>query len=391
MDGIQEYDEAGPDERSPCPICGRMFNPRPLQIHKKSCVKSANKPRKVFDSTKQRAMGTDIPLKQMKAAQKKVVPPPKSNWRAQHEDFINTVKSARGVTVAMKTGQALPPPPPPSINPDYVACPYCERRFNQKAAERHIDFCKEQHARKGNKPNAIAKKPPSRIQPPKAAPARTSPSGPAPAASRIPANRAAPASNRTPVASTTTRTPAARNGAPAARGRTVPSYSASDYTDYSSNNGNNIMSPTTGKSLRTGHSPQLDDENNSAKLKKMSYNRTSPLLPQRGGVKGSMTRNPSGSALSSTKRDADFGYYSNNSECDSPFNKAPSSSRISMAAKTTPRVSSAKRNGHMSTLDRKSAPESSPSRFCHDCGTQYPISTAKFCCECGMRRMMISS
>ena len=25
--------------------------------------------------------------------------------------------------------------------------------------------------------------------------------------------------------------------------------------------------------------------------------------------------------------------------------------------------------------------------FCYDCGTKYPVETAKFCCECGVRRM----
>ena len=45
------------------------------------------------------------------------VPPPRSNWRAQHEDFINTVRAARGVSKALAEGGPLPPPPPPSINP----------------------------------------------------------------------------------------------------------------------------------------------------------------------------------------------------------------------------------------------------------------------------------
>ncbi|KAK5613304.1 hypothetical protein CRENBAI_023988 [Crenichthys baileyi] len=29
------------------------------------------------------------------------------------------------------------------------------------------------------------------------------------------------------------------------------------------------------------------------------------------------------------------------------------------------------------------------SKFCHACGTKYPIDSAKFCCECGVRRMCI--
>eukprot|EP00112_Aurelia_sp_Birch-Aquarium-sp1_P016150 Seg3635.3 transcript_id=Seg3635.3/GoldUCD/mRNA.D3Y31 product="Zinc finger C2HC domain-containing protein 1A" protein_id=Seg3635.3/GoldUCD/D3Y31 len=27
--------------------------------------------------------------------------------------------------------------------------------------------------------------------------------------------------------------------------------------------------------------------------------------------------------------------------------------------------------------------------FCHECGTKYPVATAKFCCECGIRRMHV--
>ncbi|KAG1666792.1 Zinc finger C2HC domain-containing protein 1A [Nymphon striatum] len=30
-------------------------------------------------------------------------------------------------------------------------------------------------------------------------------------------------------------------------------------------------------------------------------------------------------------------------------------------------------------------------RYCHDCGTRYPIATAKFCCECGLRRFSMDS
>ena len=50
------------------------------------------------------------------------VPPPRSNWRAQHEDFINTVRAARGVSKALAEGGPLPPPPPPSINPGQCLC-----------------------------------------------------------------------------------------------------------------------------------------------------------------------------------------------------------------------------------------------------------------------------
>ena len=36
-----------------------------------------------------------------------------------------------------------------TLFPDYIACPHCARRFSEKAAERHISFCKEQQLRTG--------------------------------------------------------------------------------------------------------------------------------------------------------------------------------------------------------------------------------------------------
>nr|XP_036854217.1 zinc finger C2HC domain-containing protein 1A [Manis javanica] len=79
--------------------------------------------------------------------------PPKkpSNWRRKHEEFIATIRAAKGLDQALKEGGKLPPPPPPSYDPDYIQCPYCQRRFNENAADRHINFCKEQAARISNK------------------------------------------------------------------------------------------------------------------------------------------------------------------------------------------------------------------------------------------------
>ncbi|XP_041361260.1 zinc finger C2HC domain-containing protein 1B-like isoform X4 [Gigantopelta aegis] len=154
----------------PCKVCGRSFVKESLAKHQNACQK-VSKPRKVFDSSKQRVT-EDLPLRQIKNAQKKsgkdVVQPPKSNWRAKHEDFVNSIRAARDVTKAQMEGRPLPPPPPPSINPDYEQCPYCDRRFNRKAAERHIPFCKEQSLKKGPLPpanKAAANK--GKFQPPK--------------------------------------------------------------------------------------------------------------------------------------------------------------------------------------------------------------------------------
>uniref|UniRef100_A0A8C7ZPY4 Zinc finger C2HC domain-containing protein 1A n=1 Tax=Oryzias sinensis TaxID=183150 RepID=A0A8C7ZPY4_9TELE len=123
-----------------------------IEKHAKICQKTATKKRKVFDSSRQRAEGTDIPvLKPIKPKlqENKSFKPPKkqSNWRKKHEDFIATIRAAKSLTQVMKEGGPLPPPPPPSYDPDYIQCPYCQRRFNESAADRHIKFCQEQAAR----------------------------------------------------------------------------------------------------------------------------------------------------------------------------------------------------------------------------------------------------
>ncbi|XP_004609122.1 zinc finger C2HC domain-containing protein 1B [Sorex araneus] len=149
MDGNQEL--------FPCEVCGRRFAADVLARHGNICRKVFNKKRKPFNSLKQRLQGTDIPTVR-KTAQSKSPPVKKSNWRQQHEDFINAIRSAKQCTLAIKEGRPLPPPPPSSINPDYIQCPYCMRRFNETAASRHISFCKDQSSRRVFDPAQTAAK-----------------------------------------------------------------------------------------------------------------------------------------------------------------------------------------------------------------------------------------
>ncbi|XP_028623150.1 zinc finger C2HC domain-containing protein 1A [Grammomys surdaster] len=151
MDGLEENGSVVQvGELLPCKICGRTFFPLALKKHGPICQKTATKKRKTFDSSRQRAEGTDIPT--VKPLKPRPEPPKKpSNWRRKHEEFIATIRAAKGLDQALKEGGKLPPPPPPSYDPDYIQCPYCQRRFNENAADRHINFCKEQAARISNK------------------------------------------------------------------------------------------------------------------------------------------------------------------------------------------------------------------------------------------------
>lgn len=48
--------------------------------------------------------------------------PPKkqSNWRRKHEEFIATIRAAKGLDQVLKDGGPLPPPPPPSYDPGKI-------------------------------------------------------------------------------------------------------------------------------------------------------------------------------------------------------------------------------------------------------------------------------
>ncbi|KFV52027.1 Zinc finger C2HC domain-containing protein 1B, partial [Gavia stellata] len=148
---------------APCTTCGRHFAQDVLLRHDPICKKVFNKKRKPFSSLKQRLQGTEITVKKQPPQKvwlklKRVLCLPlfplqkqigkKSNWRQHHEDFINTIQSAKQVTKHLKESHPFPPPPSPTINPDNIQCPRCSRRFNEAAAERHMKFCEEQAARR---------------------------------------------------------------------------------------------------------------------------------------------------------------------------------------------------------------------------------------------------
>ncbi|TGZ75414.1 hypothetical protein CRM22_000374 [Opisthorchis felineus] len=139
--------------RFPCTVCQRQFSEAALAKHQPICMKNARKRRKIFDSSKQRSRELQIPLSKpisTTAAQEREyklaqVLERKNQWRKKHEEFISSIRAAKEYTMAKKTGAPLPPPPPPSVDPSLVQCKWCSRRFNEKAAERHIKFCEEKH------------------------------------------------------------------------------------------------------------------------------------------------------------------------------------------------------------------------------------------------------
>ncbi|XP_009807753.1 zinc finger C2HC domain-containing protein 1C [Gavia stellata] len=129
-----------------CSFCGRKFLCTRLEKHVSICSKSQGSKREVFDSSRARARGTELEqYQQWKSSERpQNKPPRRNNWRQKHEVFIQTLRQARQVQQVLSKGGKVSdlPPLPPIENPDYVACPYCRRRFAPQAAERHIPKCK---------------------------------------------------------------------------------------------------------------------------------------------------------------------------------------------------------------------------------------------------------
>ena len=177
-DGMGEMslnESSGQVSLVPCSLCGRNFAIDRLPKHEEAC-RRANKKRTPFNVSKMRAEGTDLEgfaskgtarrpgtrssrstpqsisssanassTSSISASSTASSSKKKKDWRREHSEFQAAIRAAREISAIEKAGGKLSdlPPPPPSENPDYVQCPYCMRRFNETAAERHIPKCKD--------------------------------------------------------------------------------------------------------------------------------------------------------------------------------------------------------------------------------------------------------
>lgn len=158
--GGGDYDDGGDGDDGdggnlvPCNLCGRRFNADRVAKHETVCrkqqasnakraAKIAAKQARMPQPGTQKAAGTDA-------------------WKSKHNEFQAAIQYAKKMAAMQKAGVSLAslPPPPRSENADYVTCPYCSRRFNQQAGERHIAACKNII----NKPKAVG----SNVKPPAA-------------------------------------------------------------------------------------------------------------------------------------------------------------------------------------------------------------------------------
>ncbi|XP_053835146.1 zinc finger C2HC domain-containing protein 1C [Vidua macroura] len=130
-----------------CSFCKRTFLCARLEKHMTICGKNQDSKRKVFDSSKARARGTELEQYQQQKSSRSPqskTPPRKNNWKQKHEALIHIMSQARQVEQILTKGRKVSglPPLPPMENQDYVACTYCGRKFAPRVAERHIPKCK---------------------------------------------------------------------------------------------------------------------------------------------------------------------------------------------------------------------------------------------------------
>ncbi|XP_028855440.1 zinc finger C2HC domain-containing protein 1C-like [Denticeps clupeoides] len=114
--------------REPCAICKRRFASDRLESHLQICEKVQRSNRKTFDSSKQRARGTELE-KFMKAG----------GGSSTAEE--KTPRQKNDALVRKAHRDAVP------ADGHYVACPHCSRRFAPGVAERHVPKCQNIRSR----------------------------------------------------------------------------------------------------------------------------------------------------------------------------------------------------------------------------------------------------
>ncbi|KAM9198557.1 zinc finger C2HC domain-containing protein 1A isoform 2-T3 [Dugong dugon] len=353
--------------------------------------------------------------------------PPKkpSNWRRKHEEFIATIRAAKGLDQVLKEGGKLPPPPPPSYDPDYIQCPYCQRRFNENAADRHINFCKEQAARISNKGKFSTDtkgKPTSRAQyKPPAFKKSSSPGTTSSGSSRLPqpssTNKSVvgvPSGKVSSVSSSLgnklqTLSPShkgiaspnvganikSRSSTPPSLARNpasgVPTSKRKTYTESYISRGSHCFGLESGIwAAATGRASRMTTAQQGNKRKEKPAESGGPhttkkavpgaehILWTRGSctekllVQGKIDDKDFSPELTERKPSPGAGAL----KLDFCPTRLPDGDYLSSLNGGNIKSSEGNSSGHLP-------------KFCHECGTKYPVEWAKFCCECGIRRVVL--
>ncbi|XP_042902261.1 zinc finger C2HC domain-containing protein 1A-like [Parasteatoda tepidariorum] len=430
-----EPSDESPSELRPCGICGRTFRPDALVRHQKVCEKNAAKKRKVFDSSKQRALedapppapkAAAKPTKQVaakaKAAEAKTNQK-KNTWREKHEELIDTIKKARGKP------EDNPPPGKENrkkVPSDYVQCPSCQRHFNQRAAERHIPWCKEKKAltpKSAETTDEAKQKLIARVKyrPPQGK-------------SRV-LNRKTKTAESNHISNTKQKTPPEREKQPRSsppvldnrRSRNSSLDRANNNVAYSnvkhrsgsrSREKEQLLSPELPQHIikfkerfpnhNNKRNVDLEESFTSEQLRELlSCSRITDRIPRTvpgvrltGGHQYEKNHNDNWNSRSTdVSRSASSSGGSSNS-----WNKRPTLPEVSSSelpgtwmgkmcwngdldqSMNSNGSSSGSSNGSLPPLSRESNDDTPLNFYCHQCNSKFPLIGAKYCCECGAKR-----
>ncbi|XP_050549882.1 general transcriptional corepressor trfA isoform X7 [Spodoptera frugiperda] len=197
----------------------------------------------------------------------------------------------------------------------------------------------------------------------------------------------------------------------------IPSYNGTAKRDTRIKTERKIKKIET--STNGNHTPNGKQSNDSAYSRLVSLNRISPsklslCTPKEPNGLTSLEQIPAGSDSSgSHKEDVrsissdEFLAMERSAELDEPLpppdllfkeqdnhiDKRVSSRASSRQSPTWRPRASLSSSGSEASLARRRDPAPAqcrrPSRFCHECGNKFPVDTAKFCIECGVKRLVV--
>ena len=163
--GGEDQDAEGDvGERIECPTCGRKFIEEALMRHQKVCKKVFVQKRKVFDikAVRQEAIKSELKDSDYRPAPSKAAPKKKAaaqaedkpvggagskaaKWKAQSEMFRAALRAAKGSDDG-PSGSGSGAANAAAIMEQYddrTECKWCNRKFNDEAATRHIPVCEQ--------------------------------------------------------------------------------------------------------------------------------------------------------------------------------------------------------------------------------------------------------
>lgn len=371
-----DEDEAFPTGKIklyPCEICSRNFMPESLVKHRQICKKTSKKERKVFDSGRQRAEGSDVAYAKTKETKK--VAPPASNWREKHEQFIRNVRNARHVTEAIRTGAPVPKFEPNAVPSDYVNCQFCNRNFSKNAADRHIPFCETQSKRQKINTSANQKLKP-KVQAPS--------SGQRKQSSEVYEQSSNAAYNGARGVAGYQSGPASKGFNSGSNERKPIKYDANPYpyeNDGPQDYGGSNSGGSGGGSYANRNKAALAAKTKQEQMLRTGRNTTNSelnaLARNRGGT--SQKESPINSRDASNKR----------APPQQQQQQQPPQAQNGSRAAGYSRGSGG--GGAQQQYQQQQNGEASggggSSKFCHECGSEFPVQWARFCSFCGDRRL----